>query len=156
FTYSVSSGLVSQVREVCSKTQVEHHRQHQDRYTELTGRLKKLQQCLKPPRQDAAVCESFALSAAEQQELSDLQCTQELTLLQISAPISQGSSGGPLFNQFGEVVGVTTAIITGGQNINLAIPSNYVKPMVTSPVQISMQEFATKTKELLERDGRDD
>jgi len=47
-----------------------------------------------------------------------------------SAPISQGSSGGPLFNQFGEVIGVTTAIITQGQNINLAVPANYLRPML--------------------------
>ena len=43
-----------------------------------------------------------------------MRCPADLTLLQISAPISQGSSGGPLFNQYGEVIGVTTAIITAG------------------------------------------
>ncbi len=157
FTYSVSSGLVSQVREVCSKDQVEHHRKHQAQYAKLTGKLKQLAQCLKPrPGADRASCDEYALTAAEQQELEELRCTQELTLLQISAPISQGSSGGPLFNLFGEVVGVTTAIITGGQNINIAIPSNYVKPMVASPSQISMPEFARTTRELLERGGRED
>jgi S1-C subfamily serine protease len=157
FTYSVSGGLISQVREVCSRSQVERHRKSQARYDELTGKVRKLQQCIKARGGlEGVACEDLALSPAEQQELSDLQCTQELTLLQISVPISQGSSGGPLFNQFGEVVGVTTAIITGGQNINLAIPSNYVKPMVASPAQISMQEFAVKTRELADRDGRDD
>jgi len=156
FTYSVSSGLVSQVRVVCSKDQVERNRKNLARYVELTERLKKLQQCVKLRPADASGCEPLALSPAEQQELSELQCTQELTLLQISAPISQGSSGGPLFNLFGEVIGVTTAIITGGQNINLAIPSNYVKPMVARPEQISMQEFASKTRELLEREGSGD
>ena len=157
FTYSVSSGLVSQIRVVCSKDQVERNQQHRARYAELTERLKTLQQCVRThPGADAAACGPYALSQAEQQEISDLQCTQELTVLQISAPISQGSSGGPLFNQFGEVIGVTTAIITGGQNINLAIPSNYVKPMVASPARMSMQEFASKTKELGPREGRDD
>lgn len=157
FTYSVSSGLVSQVREVCSKAQVELHNKNQDRYVELTSKLKLLQQCLKPRAvQDRASCEEYVLTPAEQQELGNLQCTQELTLLQISAPISQGSSGGPLFNQFGEVVGVTTAIINGGQNINLAIPSNYVKPMVAGQGQLTMQEFASRTKELVEREGPSD
>jgi S1-C subfamily serine protease len=155
FSYTVSDGLVSQVREVCSSAQVEHHRKHQARYAELTGKLKKLQGCLKPPA-DPAACEAHALSLAEQQELAALQCTQELTLIQISAPISQGSSGGPLFNLSGEVVGVTTAIITGGQNINIAIPSNYVRPMVAGASQISMREFARETKELVERDARSD
>ena len=156
-TYSVSNGLVSQVRVVCSKEQVEHNRKNQARYAELTDKVRKLQQCLRPrPGDERASCEPYALSESEQQELSDLQCTQELTLLQTSAPISQGSSGGPLFNQFGEVIGVTTAIMPAGQNINFAIPSNYVKPMVTRSESISMQEFASKTKEYGEREARDD
>src|SRR5262249_332063 len=50
-------------------------------------------------------------------ECPDTQNT-ELKLLQISVPISHGSSGGPLFNQYGEVVGVTTGIIESGQSIN--------------------------------------
>ena len=73
-------------------------------------------------------------------------CKQELTVLQISAAISPGSSGGPLFNQFGEVVGVTTAIITAGQNINLAVPGNYLKPMVARQSAIPTDVFAKETK----------
>ena len=42
--------------------------------------------------------------------------------LQFSAAISHGSSGGALFNNRGEVVGITTASFTEGQNLNLAIP----------------------------------
>ena len=42
--------------------------------------------------------------------------------LQFSAPISHGSSGGALFNNRGEVVGITSASFTEGQNLNLAIP----------------------------------
>lgn len=71
----------------------------------------------------------------------------DLTILQISAAISQGSSGGPLFNQFGEVIGVTTAIITQGQAINLAVPANYLRPMMKTPIQMSMVDFAKTTKE---------
>jgi S1-C subfamily serine protease len=59
------------------------------------------------------------------------QVSGELTILQISAPISQGSSGGPLFNQYGEVIGVATFISGAGQNLNFGIPSNYLKPMLT-------------------------
>lgn len=105
FDYSVSSGLVSQVRAVCGPTD---------------------EKC--PPG--------------------------GLTLLQISAPISQGSSGGPLFNQFGEVVGVTTLIVAQGQSINFAVPGNYLKPMVAKPGAISMQAFADQTK--LEEEGLPD
>ena len=42
--------------------------------------------------------------------------------LQITAPISPGSSGGPLFNMAGEVVGITTLYLKGGENLNFAIP----------------------------------
>lgn len=44
------------------------------------------------------------------------------TFLQFSAAISHGSSGGVLFNDKGEVVGITSASFTEGQNLNLAIP----------------------------------
>jgi serine protease Do len=78
--------------------------------------------------------------------ISQVRHARDLTLLQISAAISPGSSGGPLFNQFGEVVGVTTAIITAGQNINLAVPGNYLKPLVAQHVAIPTDEFAKQTK----------
>ena len=45
--------------------------------------------------------------------------------IQITAPISSGSSGGPLFNNKGKVVGITYASYEGGQNLNLAIPIKY-------------------------------
>jgi S1-C subfamily serine protease len=44
-------------------------------------------------------------------------------VIQITAPISPGSSGGALFNQKGEVIGVTFAGMTAGQNLNFCIPS---------------------------------
>jgi V8-like Glu-specific endopeptidase len=44
--------------------------------------------------------------------------------LQITAPITHGSSGGPLFNMMGEVVGITTLGIEGAGNLNFAIPVN--------------------------------
>lgn len=52
------------------------------------------------------------------------------TLVQITAPISPGSSGGPLFNMAGEVVGITTSHIEGGENLNFAIPINDAKRLL--------------------------
>lgn len=46
--------------------------------------------------------------------------------IQITAPISPGSSGSPLVNMHGEIIGIATATVTGGQNLNLAIPSEQV------------------------------
>jgi hypothetical protein len=108
FDYSVTSGLISQVRPFCSREEVAAQR-----------------------------------------------CREELTVLQISAAISPGSSGGPLFNQFGEVVGVTTAIITAGQNINLAVPTNYLKALIAQRAAISPDQFAKDTK-VAEEAGRRD
>ena len=52
--------------------------------------------------------------------------------LQITAPISPGSSGGPLFNMAGEVVGITTSRMKDpeGENLNFAIPINDLKPLI--------------------------
>jgi serine protease Do len=69
----------------------------------------------------------------------------ELTVLQISAPISPGSSGGPLFNDRGEVIGISTLVATRGQNLNFGIPVDALKPMLTSTRGTPIAKFAAKT-----------
>lgn len=57
------------------------------------------------------------------------------TYIQITAPISQGSSGGALINEYGKVIGITTATSTAGQNINLAVPINDIIGYTTQSCQ---------------------
>ncbi len=52
-------------------------------------------------------------------------------LIQMTAPLSPGSSGGPVLNHRGEVIGVSVLTIRDGQNLNFAIPSNYLKSLLT-------------------------
>jgi hypothetical protein len=51
-------------------------------------------------------------------------------VFQITAPISNGSSGGALFNSRGEVIGIITYLFKSGQNINFAVPINYARGMI--------------------------
>lgn len=51
--------------------------------------------------------------------------------IQTDASINPGNSGGPLFNTAGEVVGINTAIVAGGQGIGFAIPVNLAKSIIT-------------------------
>ena len=50
-------------------------------------------------------------------------------IIQITAPISHGNSGSPVFNLKGQVVGVVTIKVTNGQNINLAIGAARVRQL---------------------------
>jgi S1-C subfamily serine protease len=47
-------------------------------------------------------------------------------VIQISAPINPGNSGGPLLNYLGQVIGITTATVSGSQGLGFAIPSSTI------------------------------
>ena len=55
--------------------------------------------------------------------LSGKRVTGDLRLLQMTAPISPGSSGGGLFDSRGNLAGITSSSLVGAQNINFAIPA---------------------------------
>ena len=55
-------------------------------------------------------------------------------IIQITAPISPGSSGSPVVNMQGQVIGVATLQITGGQSINFAIPSERISQLQSGAV----------------------
>ena len=72
--------------------------------------------------------------------------------LQMTAPISPGSSGGPVLNSRGEVIGVSFAghRALDAQNLNFAIPSNYLKKLIelsrtVQPLSQSGQSVSAET-----------
>jgi serine protease Do len=50
-------------------------------------------------------------------------------LIQITAPISSGSSGSPLFNYYGKVIGIATMSYNEGQNLNFAVSSYKIQSL---------------------------
>jgi serine protease Do len=59
-------------------------------------------------------------------------------LIQMSAPINPGSSGGPLLNIKGEVIGVNSSGITEAQNVGYAIPINTLKTILNDLYEIKI------------------
>jgi tetratricopeptide (TPR) repeat protein len=62
-------------------------------------------------------------------------------IIQITAPISPGSSGSPVVNMHGQVIGVATLQITGGQSINFAIPSERISQLQSGGTLLSLSEL---------------
>ncbi|HEY9062335.1 MAG TPA: DUF5050 domain-containing protein [Pseudobacteroides sp.] len=75
--------------------------------------------------------------------------------IQTTASISPGSSGGPLFNMRGEVVGMTTFMLVGTQNINFAVPVDDVKKLFPSSVLMPVQGIAEIESSIYESEPND-
>lgn len=65
--------------------------------------------------------------------------------LQTSTPISPGSSGGPLLNMYGEVVGVNSGTLASGQNINFAVSCVEIQKLVNVGRRIRLRELSILT-----------
>ncbi len=76
--------------------------------------------------------------------ISSVRDSEKGVMLQISAPISQGSSGGPLFNSFGQVIGVATAVYDRGQNLNFGVPINALRPLLAHVGSEPVAEFTKR------------
>jgi len=55
----------------------------------------------------------------------------KVKVYQITAPISPGSSGGPILNSQGSVLGLATFYAQGGQNLNFAVPAGYLEDLLS-------------------------
>jgi Flp pilus assembly protein TadD len=77
--------------------------------------------------------------------ISGIRTLRGLRFLQTTAPISGGSSGGPLLNLKGEVIGLTVFTVRDSQNLNFAIPVNEVRAALRaakSQLKLVMEELA--------------
>ena len=74
-------------------------------------------------------------------------------IIQITAPVSHGNSGSPLFNMRGQVIGIVTVKVTNGQNINLALGVSRIASLAPGELmsfdQISTRNKSTTQPELL-------
>lgn len=52
------------------------------------------------------------------------------TIIQITVPISHGSSGCPIINEYGDVVGIAVGGIEEGNNLNFCIPTSYLTTLI--------------------------
>ncbi|MEA2174385.1 MAG: hypothetical protein QOD00_1977 [Blastocatellia bacterium] len=67
-------------------------------------------------------------------------------IIQVTAPISNGNSGSPLFNMKGQVLGVITIKVTNGQNINLALGSSRIASLKPTDRLLSFDDLAIRNK----------
>lgn len=71
--------------------------------------------------------------------ISSIRHSGSHTTIQFTAPISEGSSGSPVLNDRGEVIGIVQAMNPNGQNLNFAIPASVaarLKPQPAVPFSI--------------------
>lgn len=72
-----------------------------------------------------------------------------ITYVQTTAPMSQGNSGGPLLNRYGQVMGINTWQVSDGQNLNFSIHIKELERVKTdSPVTVT--EFYELSKDYRE------
>jgi S1-C subfamily serine protease len=73
--------------------------------------------------------------------LSAVREYKSVRYLQITAPISPGSSGGPVLSESGKMVGIATFQFEKGQNLNFAVDAEHVRPLIDQHFGVSLAEF---------------
>jgi hypothetical protein len=81
--------------------------------------------------------------------ISGVRHIEEDSILQMTAPISPGSSGGPVMDNSGLVIGIAEATFSNGQNLNFAVPVLYLSKLLAT---VSKQSPLTQ----LEQQGQGD
>ncbi len=70
-----------------------------------------------------------------------------VTLYQITAAISSGSSGGPVFNAYGEVIGVASSVVMDAQNLNFSIAIDELSTLYILDTPIKLDYLIDKIGE---------
>jgi S1-C subfamily serine protease len=73
--------------------------------------------------------------------LSAVRDYKSVRYLQITAPISPGSSGGPVLSENGKMVGIATFQFEKGQNLNFAVAAEHIRPLIGQHFGASLAEF---------------
>lgn len=81
--------------------------------------------------------------------VSGVRTVDGLKIIQTTAAISHGSSGGALIDSHGRVIGLTSFVLEGGENLNFAYPSYYLKLLLPrgAPVYTAWVIFEDKLKD---------
>lgn len=89
--------------------------------------------------------------------ISQFRKENSVRLLQISAPIYPGNSGGPLINRQGEVIGIITARIGDGPTLGLALPINYLRRSLegAGATKYSLRDLAQLETQAAESDQKE-
>jgi len=70
-------------------------------------------------------------------------------IIQVTAPISPGSSGSPVINMKGQVIGIATFFVMAGQNINFAIPGERIAKLAMGQGETLSERDEGRTKDWL-------
>lgn len=89
-------------------------------------------------RSDEVLAVGYPLGQQSFKSTNGIISGHEHHLIQMSAPINPGSSGGPLLNIRGEVVGVNSSGVTEAQNVGYAIPINTLKTILNDLYEIKI------------------
>lgn len=89
-------------------------------------------------RSDEVLALGYPLGQQSFKSTNGIISGHEHHLIQMSAPINPGSSGGPLLNIKGEVIGVNSSGVTEAQNVGYAIPINTLKTILNDLYEIKI------------------
>ena len=78
--------------------------------------------------------------------VSALRSVGTMHIIQTTASISPGSSGGPLLNEYGRVIGLTTATVQDGQSLNFVVSAKHVSELLSRKQPMSLEEMLNQTQ----------